>query len=289
MSRARGKGLGRGLAALLGDDPTAPAADEPLRWLAVEALVPGRFQPRTHFDAESLTQLADSMRTHGILQPLVVRPIDEERFEIVAGERRWRAAQLAGLAQVPCVVRRLTDNAALALALVENVQREELNPIELAEALARLTEEFGMSHQQVAEALGVSRAQVSNVLRLRHLEASVREWVAKGALEMGHARALLALPAEEQRRVAAQAVAGGWSVRRIEAEVQRHVAPPPPRTRRGERLIEWQRLEEQLSKRLTVPVRVERGRGYHRLVVPFRDLEELDAILARLGVAFDEA
>ncbi len=281
---ARRRGLGRDLTALLG--ASAPLASggegEPLRHIPVERIRRGPWQPRRDFDPAALEELAASIRAQGVLQPVVVRPAGDA-YELVAGERRWRAAQMAGLAEIPAVVREVDDRTAAALALIENIQRRDLNPIEEARGLARLIDEHGLTHQEAAEAVGRSRAAVSNLLRLLELDAEVRAMVERGELEMGHARALLALPPARQREAAARVAARGLSVRETERLVRRlraAAAPAPPAARRDPDVA---RLEQALSERLGAPVRLEhRGRG-GRIVIRYTSLEELDGILERLG------
>lgn len=284
MSKKRG--LGRGLDALLGG-AAAPAgesreADGALRQLPVDLLQRGRYQPRLDMRPEALQELADSIRAQGVVQPIVVRPIGSGRYEIIAGERRWRAAQLAGLHELPAVVRDVPDQAAMAMALIENIQREELNPMEEAGALHRLVEEFGLTHQQVAEAVGRSRAAVSNLLRLLSLEPEVRELLEHGQLEMGHARALLALPGPAQVSAARTVVARHLSVRETEALVRRHAQPAPaPAPSRIDPDV--RRLQDDLSERLGARVRLETGaKGRGRLIIDYNSLDELDGILAHI-------
>src|SRR4051794_37675140 len=206
MATIRPKGLGRGLDALLSGRDEAPATEGALQNLAVGDLRPGKYQPRTRMDPASLAELADSIREQGVVQPILVRPVDGGRFEIVAGERRWRAAQQAGLREVPALVRDIPDRAALALALIENIQRENLNPLEEAQGLTRLIDEFGLTHDAAAKAVGRSRSAVTNLLRLTSLAKPVQDYLYGGALEMGHARALLGLPVAQQGGVAARVV-----------------------------------------------------------------------------------
>ncbi len=282
---ARRRGLGRDLTALLGASaPLAPGGEgEPLRHIPVERIRRGPWQPRRDFDPAALEELAASIRAQGVLQPVVVRPAGDA-YELVAGERRWRAAQMAGLAEVPAVVREVDDRTAAALALIENIQRRDLNPIEEARGLARLIEEHGLTHQEAAEAVGRSRAAVSNLLRLLELDAEVRDMLERGELEMGHARALLALPPARQREAAARVVARGLSVRETERLVRRLRAAAAPAARPpARRDPDVARLEQALSERLGAPVRLEhRGRG-GRIVIRYTSLEELDGILERLG------
>src|SRR5690554_6340786 len=227
---AKKRGLGKGLDALLGvgsAETSASAADDELRNLPVEFLSRGRYQPRNDFDPAALQELADSIRAQGVVQPIVVRPTGVDRYEIVAGERRWRAAQLAGLAEIPALVRDIPDEAAVAVALIENIQREDLNPLEEAAAFKRLVDELEMTHQQVADAVGRSRASVTNLIRLLDLHPDVKQHVAEGHLEMGHARALLALPTARQPEAAALVARRGLSVRETEALVKRLLEDKP--------------------------------------------------------------
>ncbi|MFZ5557016.1 MAG: ParB/RepB/Spo0J family partition protein [Pseudomonadota bacterium] len=277
---ARLKGLGRGLDALLGG-PEPAAAEGNLRTLAVTALRPGRYQPRTRMDSASLQELAESIRAQGVIQPILVRPIAEDAYEIIAGERRWRAAQLAGLDRVPVLVREVPDNAALALALIENIQREDLNPLEQANGIQRLIDEFGMTHQQAAEAVGYSRSGVTNLLRLLNLAHAVQELLAEGKLDMGHARALLALAPAQQVQTAKLIVARGLSVRETERLVQKSEASPPKKAKRADRDI--RRLEEEVSERLGATVNIRPGpRGRGRIIIHYTDLDHLDALLGLL-------
>jgi len=301
---ARKRGLGKGLDALLGGRaaasvPEAPGAhpgaapsadlraDAPeggLRRIPLDLIRPGPDQPRRRFDPAALQELADSIRAQGVVQPVVVRPAPEGGYELVAGERRWRAAQLAGLQEIPAVVRRLDGREAAAVALIENIQREDLNALEQARALARLVEEFGLTHQEVAEAVGRSRSAVSNTLRLLELEPEVQRLVEEGALEMGHARALLALGGAAQREAAARVVAKGLSVRETERLVRRLVQGGTSRRPVPARDPDVARLERELGERLGAPVRIEhRARGRGRLVIEYASLEELDGLLERLG------
>jgi ParB family chromosome partitioning protein len=237
-------------------------------------------------DAGSLAELAESIREQGIVQPILVRPIDGGRYEIIAGERRWRAAQQAGLREVPALVRSIPDQSALALALIENIQREDLNPLEEAHGLARLVEEFGLTHDAAAKAIGRSRSAVTNLLRLTGLAKPVQDYMYSGALEMGHARALLALPLAEQGGAASRVVEGGLSVRETERLVQRLLDPSrraPGARGNAERNVDTARLETELAERLGASVRIEPGRkGAGRLVIRYASLEHLDGILARL-------
>jgi ParB family chromosome partitioning protein len=277
------KGLGRGLDALLGAEPPAAAAAGPQQ-LPIERLQPGRYQPRTRMDGAALAELADSIRAQGVIQPILVRPVGGDRYEIIAGERRFRAAQMAGLAEVPVAVRDVPDEAALAMALIENIQRENLNPLEEAQGVQRLVREFEFTHEQAAAAIGRSRSATSNLLRLLNLAAPVQEMLMAGRLDMGHARALLAVDAATQVQLGHQVVLKGLSVREAEALVARRQRAPsgpgrtaPPRSR------DLERLEEELSDALAATVRLQvdaRGRG--RVVIQVSGLDQLDGIVARL-------
>lgn len=280
---AKPRGLGRGLDALLGSgsgDKTS--SDGELRHLPVEYLQRGRYQPRTEFDPAALQELADSITAQGVIQPIVARPLGDNRYEIIAGERRWRGAQLAGLAEVPVLVREIPDEAAVAVALIENIQRENLNPLEEATALKRLTEEFGLTHQEVATAVGRSRASVSNLLRLLELHPELKAAIGRGELEMGHARALAGLAEPEQPAAATTVIKRSLSVRQTEALVKRlqqqEAAQPPPRPDPNIR-----QLQEELSERLGAAVSIQHGRsGKGKLVIQYSDLDELDGILTRM-------
>jgi ParB family chromosome partitioning protein len=286
MRMIRPKGLGRGLDALLSGLDEAPPAADSLQMLATDRLRPGKYQPRTRMDAASLAELADSIREQGVMQPILVRPLEGGRFEIVAGERRWRAAQQAGLREVPALVRSVPDQSALALALIENIQREDLNPLEEAHGLQRLIDEFGLTHDAAARAVGRSRSAVSNLLRLTTLAAPVQEYLHSGALEMGHARALLALPIERQGGAAVRVVNEHLSVRETERLVHALQNPSTdrPRARPRTRDTDTTRLETTLAERLGAAVRLEPGRnGAGRIVIRYSSLEQLVGIIARVG------
>ncbi len=284
MSNKR-RGLGRGLDALLSEAETAveaPKTGERLARLPVEQLVRGRFQPRKDLRAEALATLADSIRAQGIVQPLIVRPLGSDRYEIVAGERRWRAAQMAGLTEVPAVVREIHDQAAIAVALIENIQREDLNPLEEAEALLRLTEEFELTQAQAAEAVGRSRVAVTNLLRLLELGPEAKRLVREGKLAMGHARALLALGGREQAEAARKIADKGLSAREAEALVRRLKAPAKKEAgARPDPNVDA--LERELGERLGARVNVQSGtRGRGKLVIHYASLDQLDGILKHL-------
>jgi ParB family chromosome partitioning protein len=275
------KGLGRGLDALLGVDSAAPR--EALLNLPVERIRPGKYQPRTRMDQQALAELAASIRAQGLMQPLLVRAIDRDSYELIAGERRWRAAQMAGLAEVPALVREVPDEAALALSLIENIQREDLNPMEEAAGVQRLVDEFRMTHEQAADAVGRSRSATTNLLRLLKLPKPVQEMVMEGALEMGHARALLSLDPARQIEAARRVAAKGLSVRETEALVHSmaHDKPGARRARKVDR--DLARLEEELSGRLgtTVEIRAS-SKGTGKLLVYYSSLDHLEQLLKRL-------
>lgn len=282
----RPKGLGRGLDALLAGGNDAPAAEpSALQTLAIDRLRPGKYQPRTRMDDASLAELADSIREQGIMQPILVRPVDGGKYEIIAGERRWRAAQRAGLKEVPTLVKSVPDNHALALALIENIQREDLNPLEEAQGLARLCEEFKLTHEEAAKAVGRSRSAVTNLLRLTQLAKPAQEYLASGAIEMGHARALLALPVAQQGGVAARIADEALSVRETERLVATLLSPEQQTKRRtvqATRDADTVRLETDLAERLGAKVRIEGSAKGGRVVITYGNLDELDGILARI-------
>ena len=298
--------LGRGLADLLGTrpapvgpvEPVAPAAPgspppgEELVKLPLDLLQRGRYQPRVDMRAETLAELADSIKAQGVVQPIVVRPLQttaagqSQRYEIIAGERRWRAAQMAGLSDIPAVIRAIPDEAAIAVALIENIQRENLNPLEEARALSRLISEFGLTHQQAADAVGRSRAGVSNLLRLLELTPEVCELVEKRTLEMGHARALLSLTQRKQQtEVGALVAKKGLSVRETEALVRRLQAPAGGNSGDNPtaRDPNVERLEQELADKLGARVAIQQSSGGKgKLVVSYNSLDELDGILAHI-------
>lgn len=280
------RGLNRGLSELLGGAATVNPAEAPgaqLKDLPIELLQPGKYQPRMDMHPETLSELADSIRVQGVVQPIVTRPLGGGRYEIIAGERRWRAAQMAGLREIPAVIRDVPDQAAIAMALIENIQRENLNPLEEANALKRLIKEFELTHEQAATAVGRSRAAVSNLLRLLELEAAVRTLVEEGALEMGHARALLALKGTAQVEAARRVTARGLSVRETEHLVRKLLAGSgqPPVVRRQDPDI--RHFQENLAERLAARVLIQhsaKGRG--KLIISYNSLDELDGIVARI-------
>ena len=267
---------------LLAGDSSAAGGIQPL---ALDQLVPGRYQPRQRFDEAGLAELEQSIRQFGVIEPLVARPLADGRYEILAGHRRWQAAQRAGLHQVPVVVREADDQTAAAIALVENLLRRDLNPIEEGRALRRLREEFGLTQEQLAELLGVSQSAISKVLGLLSLDAAVQSLIEEGRLEAGHGKALLGLAREPQLRLAEQAANEGWSVRELERRRTLLATPSQPRTV-APRDPDLVRLEERLRERLTAPVRLryDVGRGRGRIEIGFATLEECDGILERLGL-----
>jgi ParB family chromosome partitioning protein len=275
------RGLGRGLDALLGDAVFAEP-NFPPQTLPVDRIEPSRFQPRKAIDLERLQELANSIKAHGVVQPVVVRPDGNDRYELVAGERRWRAARLAGLTEIPVIVRTLDDRTALALALIENIQREDLNPLEQAEAMHRLVEEFAMTHQQLAEAVGKSRTTITNLLRLLELHPEVKKLLAEGRIEMGHARALLGLAAEKQVEIALRVADGRLTVRATEQLVknlQSGVIPPSS----SEIDPDVKRLQDELSALLGTRVTIRHSkRGKGQLIVSYDDLDQLEGLLEKL-------
>jgi len=288
-------GLGRGLDALLGGGTSSLASTQTetevkdsLKTLPVDILQRGRYQPRQDFEPTALQELADSIKAQGVVQPIVVRPLAAQpgRYEIIAGERRWRATQLAGLHEIPVVVRDVPDQAAMAMALIENIQREELNPVEEATALQRLIDEFALTHSQAAEAVGRSRAAVTNMLRLLSLSEEAKHLLEKGELEMGHARALLALDLGLQSKAAREVVARGLSVRETEALVRSMIQPKAPsfnKTSENTLDPDTRQLQDDLSQKLGAKVQFQhtaKGRG--KLVISYNNLDELDGILAHI-------
>ncbi|MCX7034043.1 MAG: ParB/RepB/Spo0J family partition protein [Arenimonas sp.] len=294
------RGLGRGLEALLGtgNKGAAPVAEsqesaEGLRFLPIQAMQPGKYQPRTGMDPAKLTELAESIKAQGLIQPIVVREIGtgkdgQPRYEIIAGERLWRAATQAGLTDVPVVLREVDDRAVIAMALIENIQREDLNPLEEAQALSRLIDEFSLTHQQAAEAVGRSRAAVSNLLRLLELPDGIRKLLEEKALEMGHARALLTLAPAAALQLAREAVAEGWSVREVERRAQmlgKGQIPGKAAAKPNGKKVDADiaALERELSEKLSAKVAVQHGRGGRgKLVISYHGLDTLDGILERL-------
>ena len=283
---AKMKGLGRGLDALLGSEEPAAAraADDQQAELKVDLLQPGKYQPRTRMDEAALKELADSIRMQGVMQPILVRPVSGGRYEIIAGERRWRAARMAGLSDVPALIREVPDNAALAMALIENIQREDLNPLEEANGIQRLVTEFNITHDKAAEMVGRSRSAVSNLLRLLALSEPVRDLLHQGKLDMGHARALLALTGMQQIDTARLIAARGMSVRETEKLVGRLLRGTPAKKPRKTSDRDVLRLQEELAQKLGTKVEIKAGsKGRGSVVIQYSNLDQLDAILARLG------
>lgn len=278
---AKLKGLGRGLDALLA---TSAAVDDRLTTLSVDLIRPGKYQPRSHMNEVALDELAASIRAQGIIQPVVVREVGLGEYELIAGERRWRAARKAGLTEVPAVVKTVADEAALAMALIENIQRQELDPIEEAQGLKRLISEFGLTHETAADAVGRSRSAVSNLLRLLALPEPVQHMLHQGLLEMGHARALLALPVVQQLELAHTAVDKGWSVREVERRVQQLSDQKTTVAAVDKRVDpDIARLEQEVSERIGAKVSIRHGaRGQGRLQVEYANLDDLERLLEKL-------
>jgi len=277
------KGLGRGLDALLAGDAASAGEADALRMLKVEQLQPGKYQPRTHMDQESLASLAESIKAQGIMQPILVREVSSERFEIIAGERRWRASQLAGLQEVPVLVREIADEAALAMALIENIQRENLNPIEEANGIKRLIDEFNMTHETAAQAVGRSRSAVTNLLRLQNLHEIVQEMLMLGRLDMGHARALLGLPAAKQITAAEEIAQRQLSVRDTEQLVKRLSVETVKLHKVQTKDKDVLRLQEELAENLGADVQIDASKsGAGTLKIRYASLDQLDAIIAKL-------
>lgn len=282
MNPPKQKGLGRGLDALLAANNSPESQRQEM--LAVGMLQPGKYQPRTRMDPGSLEELAASIKAQGLIQPISVRPVGSGRFEIIAGERRWRAAQIAGLAEVPVLIRDIPDDAALAMSLIENIQREDLNPLEEAAGIQRLIDEFQMTHQQAADSVGRSRSAASNLLRLLQLAKPAQDMLMAGDIEMGHARALLPLSKSEQGRIAAMVADKGYSVRETERMVARELNPPIKKGPDKKHDRDLLRLEEELSDRIGATVKISANRkGAGSLTIRFGSLDQLDGLLARLG------
>ncbi|KKM73453.1 hypothetical protein LCGC14_1410330 [marine sediment metagenome] len=302
---AKKRGLGRGLDALLSSSKPAPSIDKEqlntseqdvvvqptsseLQKLPIEFLHSGKYQPRKDMSEEALEELASSIRSQGIIQPIVVRPVAQDSYEIIAGERRWRAAQLAKLDVVPCIIKDVPDEAAVAIALIENIQREDLNAMEEAVALHRLLTEFELTHQQVADAVGKSRTTVTNLLRLNNLNDDVKILLEHGDIEMGHARCLLALEGEAQSDAARLAVAKALTVRETEKLV-RAILEPAPKKETVEKDPDVKQLEQQLADNLGAKVEInynKKGKG--NLVISYTSLAELDGILSRINTENSE-
>ena len=287
-AKKRGLGLGRGLDALLGGD-TGPAAaqgiESELRSLAIDAIAPGKYQPRQAFDLEKIEELAASIKSQGVIQPIIVRAIGPGRYELIAGERRWRAARQAGLDEIPALVKVVADQAVVAMALIENIQREDLSPLEEAQALSRLIHQFELTHQQAADAVGRSRAAVSNLLRLLDLPAEIKRLLDERKLDMGHARALATLPEKRAIALAREAAAKKWSVRELEEAVRRAEAGGPSKVAKAAAKQDPNiaALERDLAEKLATRVSVAHARnGRGKLVIHYHSLDELDGILGRI-------
>ncbi|MDA9679959.1 ParB/RepB/Spo0J family partition protein [Gammaproteobacteria bacterium] len=278
------RGLGRGLDALLPKKVEVELPKTGLEEISIECIQPGKYQPRTYFAEESIAELSDSIKAQGIIQPIVLRPVDEGRYEIIAGERRWRAAQLAGLEKVPAVIRTVDDDSALAMSLIENIQREDLNPLEEATALQRLIDDFQFTHQEVADAVGKSRSSVTNTLRLTQLSLPVAEMLVAGDLEMGHARALLTLGAKEQVMVAKQVAAKGLNVRQTEEMIRVAHKFKAGGPRKPAQDADTKRLEQNLGLTFGQPVQIRHSKkGAGKMVISYSSLDELDGILLKIG------
>ncbi len=274
--------LGRGLDALLGVDYNLQDKEE-LKQLPLDVLQRGKYQPRTHMDKHALDELAASIKSQGVVQPIVVRSLTGGNYEIIAGERRWRAAQIAGLPTIPAVIRRVPDEAAIAIALIENIQRENLNPVEEAGALQRLIDEFGMTHQRVADAVGRSRAAVTNLLRLLSLNGELRGLLESGRMDMGHARALLALDGARQLQAARDVVERRLSVRETEEMVRRILERGSTRKSKRSNDPDIRALQQRLAEKLGAKVRIRHGRGGKgQVTIFYQSLDELDGILHRI-------
>ena len=291
MSPTKRRGLGRGLDALLTTAPKAAKTEIPegsqeqseLQQLPIEQLQPGKYQPRKDMSAEALDDLSSSIRSQGIIQPIVVRPLGKDSYEIIAGERRWRAAQLAEIDMVPCLVKDVPDEAAVAIALIENIQREDLNAMEEAIALERLLNEFELTHQEVADAVGKSRTTVTNLLRLNNLNDDVKTLLEHGDIEMGHARALLALENDLQTNTARTVVGKELTVRETEALIKKIQEPPKP-AKEKVKDPNTKALEQNLSEKLGSQVSISHNKkGKGKLVISYTNLEELDGIVAKFG------
>ena len=288
MAAAKKRGLGRGLDALLGGDgeaaPSVIGQEGELRMLPIQQIQPGKYQPRRHWNDEALDELAASIKAQGLIQPVVVRAIGKNSYELIAGERRWRAAQRAQLAELPALVKVVPEAAVPAMALIENIQRQDLTPLEEADALKRLIDDFDLTHQQAADAVGRSRAAVSNLLRLTDLPASIKKLLDEGKLEMGHARCLLTLPEHEAESLALEAARNGWSVRELEEAARREQSAPKGKAKSTpSRDANIADLERQLSERFATRVELAQGRGSRgKLVIHYHSNDELEGILGKI-------
>jgi ParB family chromosome partitioning protein len=280
------RGLGRGLDVLLGQTESVGEAvshEGELRQLPIELIHPGKFQPRMEMDSEALEDLANSIKSQGVMQPIIVRAVNVDSYEIIAGERRWRASQLAGLEKIPVIIRDVGDEATIAMSLIENIQREDLNPMEEARALKRLLDEFDLTHQQVANAVGKNRTTVTNFLRLISLNADVSHMLEHGELEMGHARALLSLTDDQQKKAALEVTQKNLNVRQAEALVQRILRPKKDVGQEQQEDKDTRRLEDRISEKIGQPVAVRHTtKGKGKLIIWYNSLDELDGILEHL-------
>ncbi|MFA5170793.1 MAG: ParB/RepB/Spo0J family partition protein [Sulfuriferula sp.] len=275
------RGLGRGLDALLGDDNASSENQGELQQLSLDKLQPGKYQPRSYMDEESLNSLAASIKSQGLMQPILVRAIADEKWEIIAGERRWRAAKIAGLFEVPVLIKTVADEAALAMALIENIQREDLNPIEEALGIQRLIEQFKMTHQIAADAVGRSRSAVTNLLRLLNLASEVQDLVIVGKLEMGHARSLLVLEKAQQVGLSKEIVSKTLTAREVERRVKEILEPKQQIEKKVDRDVIA--LEETLSDKIGAKVTISsKKNGSGRLVIEYSNLEQLDSLINKL-------
>jgi ParB family chromosome partitioning protein len=288
MAAAKKRGLGRGLDALLGGDgdisPSVIGQEGELRMLPIQQIQPGKYQPRRHWNDEALDELAASIRSQGLIQPVVVRALGKDSYELIAGERRWRAAQRAQLAELPALIKLVPEASVPAMALIENIQREDLTPLEEADALKRLIEDFDITHQQAADAVGRSRAAVSNLLRLTELPASIKKLLDEGKLEMGHARCLLTLPQHEAESLALEAARNHWTVRELEDAARRAQNVPQGKAKstpsRDPNITD---LERELGERFATRVELAQGRGGRgKLVIHYHSHDELDGILGKI-------
>ena len=278
------KGLGRGLDALLSGDMESISSGDALRMLNISQMQPGKFQPRSYMDDAALQTLADSIKTQGIMQPILVREISSDKYEIIAGERRWRASQIAGLDEVPVLVRDIADESALAMALIENIQRENLNPLEEAQGIKRLIDEFGMTHEKAADAVGRSRVAVSNILRLLTLSHPVQEMLLQNKLDMGHARALIGLDAAQQILLANKIVKLKLSVREVETLAKQQQAPKLKNKQKISTSHDVMRLQESLSDKLGAKVSIAaKANGAGILKISYSNLDHLDDIIAKIS------
>lgn len=283
---SKSKGLGKGLDSLLSSGFESLNEDDSLSTLPINSISPGRYQPRSDMNDEQLQELADSIRIQGVIQPVIVREIGVGHYELIAGERRWRASQLAELSEIPAIIKTISDENALAIGLIENIQRQNLNPIEEAQGLKRLVDEFGLTHERIAEVIGRSRSNISNSLRLLTLPEPVQDLLYQRRLEMGHARALITLPVTEQIELAKNAVKNGWSVREVERRANTKKAVRTIRPKRIDR--DTERLSEELSAFLGMDVKIQYNTsGHGKISFSFASMDELNYLLKRLDCAIE--